>query len=938
MARSSPFQPGFSSGEWGPRVKGRVDSERFRTAADLLLNYLPTTQGPLVPRPGFKYVGNDAKDPSKPPAFIEFKFSNTQNYILEFGDKYVRFYTNQGQITTSSTNFKVQGAWGTVNVAHASSLVFAIRPTALSNPDEFISQTSVLAAGSILEIASPYAYPHVHDIKYAQKDDTIYLVCSSYPEYKLLRFGNTHWDLKRVNHLDGPYLPLNSYRHPGDSTRVTIIAGAPAIIYGDSSADYQASTGPRRMVSNMADNGAGLIRVTTTAAHEFYDGDKVFITGVAGTVEANNGTSTIAAMSWQVKRVNSTNVDLLGSAFSNAYVGSGALYPAILEPIATNAQNGVFSDVGRVIGLVRTDGGRAWGRIERVRNMAFFDFHVNSENSPIVTGSSTSVIVENWYLGVWSRLNGYPQAVTFHQDRKFLAGTPQYPQQIDASVTSEYENFASSGSSSVVADDSAIQRTLASAEKNPIFWLKSETNGLLAGGADVEWKITPSNQAAALTPSNFNAAPTSYFGSHNTDAVQAGNATLYVQRGQRRIRELNYFFQVDTYRSTDMAELSEHLAQPGIAELWVQKEPVAVIWGKRTDGQLVSMVYGRDDQTLKVGWSRHQLGGQSDSAGSAPIIRTGAVIPSPDGTFDQLWVATQRFINGTTVCNIEYMTRLSDDETEQEDIFNVDCGGSYDSPINISGITSAAAAVITTNTSHLLANGDLVKLSEIVGLNSSFTNADGVVFNSNLFNARVFMVGSSTANIFHPLDPATNVPVSSVGYSAYFSGGEVRKMVSSISGATWLKNERVAVLADGKIHNPVVINSAGVLALEYSAAVVQFGLPYNMDAKTLRMDSGSADGSSIGKMRRPSKAAFMLHRVGEMYVGPSFDKLTPLADVENFKADNNNADMPVPLFSGIARQPLSNGHDLDGQICFRQKSPLPGMVQTLTIIMETNDV
>ena len=168
MAKSSPLQPSFSAGEFGPKVTGRVDSERYKQGLEIGLNYLPTTQGPLIPRPGDKYSGADAKDPSKPPAFLEFKFSDNQNYVMEFGDKYVRFFTDGAQITTTSTVFKVFGEVGTRNVTFNSSLFFASRSSPIAGVGELIISSSVVLASSILEIASPYSYPHVHDLKIAQ--------------------------------------------------------------------------------------------------------------------------------------------------------------------------------------------------------------------------------------------------------------------------------------------------------------------------------------------------------------------------------------------------------------------------------------------------------------------------------------------------------------------------------------------------------------------------------------------------------------------------------------------------------------------------------------------------------------------------------------------------------------------------------------------------
>lgn len=64
-------------------------------------------------------------------------------------------------------------------------------------------------------------------------------------------------------------------------------------------------------IGGAADNGAGLIRITTSAAHGYDDGDWVRVNGVAGTTEANGF--------WQIRYVSTTTFDLIGSAFVNTY-------------------------------------------------------------------------------------------------------------------------------------------------------------------------------------------------------------------------------------------------------------------------------------------------------------------------------------------------------------------------------------------------------------------------------------------------------------------------------------------------------------------------------------------------------------------------------------------------------------------------------------------
>lgn len=67
-------------------------------------------------------------------------------------------------------------------------------------------------------------------------------------------------------------------------------------------------------ISGAADNGSGLIRITS-AANPFRTGERVQIRSVGGTVEANN--------KWDVTRISGTTFDLIGSTFSNAYTSGG---------------------------------------------------------------------------------------------------------------------------------------------------------------------------------------------------------------------------------------------------------------------------------------------------------------------------------------------------------------------------------------------------------------------------------------------------------------------------------------------------------------------------------------------------------------------------------------------------------------------------------------
>jgi len=72
-----------------------------------------------------------------------------------------------------------------------------------------------------------------------------------------------------------------------------------------------------RIVTACVNNGVGLIRITTSAVHGRTTGNKVFISGITGCVEANGG--------WIVTVISTTVIDLQGSAFVNPRISGGSV-------------------------------------------------------------------------------------------------------------------------------------------------------------------------------------------------------------------------------------------------------------------------------------------------------------------------------------------------------------------------------------------------------------------------------------------------------------------------------------------------------------------------------------------------------------------------------------------------------------------------------------
>lgn len=71
-------------------------------------------------------------------------------------------------------------------------------------------------------------------------------------------------------------------------------------------------------ITNVANNGVGLIRITTSGNTSFATGDLVWGVGIVGATEANGR--------WTATVINPTTIDLQGSTFTSAYVSGGQLW------------------------------------------------------------------------------------------------------------------------------------------------------------------------------------------------------------------------------------------------------------------------------------------------------------------------------------------------------------------------------------------------------------------------------------------------------------------------------------------------------------------------------------------------------------------------------------------------------------------------------------
>lgn len=222
------MQKSFNSGEWAPQLYARVDLEKYRAGAALLENFFVDYRGGASSRTGTEYVLQTFKS-SGNVRLIPFTAAENVNYILEFGDQYIRFFIDQAPVlesttynitgitqanpgvVTVATPFAV-GDWffvtGVGGMTELNGNYFIVGPGStgttivlhdlFGNPVDttgFPAWTSGGTVDRVYTIASPYTSAEVFGIKYSQEIDFMILCHSNHPAQVLTLIAFDNWTI-----------------------------------------------------------------------------------------------------------------------------------------------------------------------------------------------------------------------------------------------------------------------------------------------------------------------------------------------------------------------------------------------------------------------------------------------------------------------------------------------------------------------------------------------------------------------------------------------------------------------------------------------------------------------------------------------------------------------------------------------------------------------
>lgn len=873
------YQRAFNGGEVSPSMFARIDDGKYQTGMALCKNFLIEPQGPIVMRPGFKYV-NHTKHAGKKARLIPFNFSISQTMVLELGERYVRFHT-QGQ-------------------------------TVLGNN------------GQPYEIETPYIEADLFDIHYVQSADVMTLVHPNYPPKELRRYGATDWrlvDIKFGSSLSAPTGLSASQTINKDVTNPTDYKRTYAVtaLLADGTEESVRSSsvtidcnpygdGSYNTIRWNAVVGAGLYRVyrdqggvwayvgqtdTTQIIDEnitpdasitppHYD-DAFYSSKGITSVRVNNGGSGYEPTKYITDFVNVCEYD-----WGDGYKQQSTGLPVNIQSKANLTWeiedpngHGSGADIRLITGeTYAATGGPASGGLTacvtgieiRSRGIGYdnpklvikchnrnwqlatlyrFPLTTSHDVPKIAVTDSTGYgadlvpVIENGrVVSVTIRSGGqnysspnlsvvsstgsgaslsanvgqapdYPGAVSYFEQRRWFGGTQNRPNNLWATRPGTEADMSFSLPSQ---SDDRIAVRVAAREANRILHIVPLAQLMLMTGA-AEWRVSPLN-SDAITPESMSVRPQSYVGASNVQPLVVGSSMIYGAGRGGHLRELGYNYEAGGYISGDVCLRAPHLFDNlTIVDLAYSKAPSPVVWAVSSSGKMVAMAYVPEQQV--GGFSTIETKGSIESA---------CVVA--EGDEDIVYVEVMRTVNGQAVRFVERMNERQ--YTDLKECVYVDCAGTY--------------------------------------------------------------------------------------------RGEAKK---EITGLTWLEGETVSILADGAVEPQQVVKD-GKITLTYPAEIVHVGLPFIADMKTLPAAMALQDGSyGSGHKKNVREVFFRVVNSSGTQAGPSFDKLSEYPSRSTEFAGN----VPEPITDEIGFQ-IQPQWSQSGQVCVRQKYPLPLRIVSMTTVLE----
>ncbi len=717
----------FSGGKFTPLIDVRFDTEKYPSGCRIVDNMIPTIYGPVTRRPGTLYRAN-VDDDDKKSRMVDFIFSATIAYEVEFADQIINVYFNGTAVDT--------------------------------------------------DITSPYLEADLPQLQFKQSADVMWITHPSYNPRKLSRVSATEFTLDKISFETGPFIERNDIAEEDDVTIAvtgytvaTATAGAAGVgtftmtsatdisglfsankrfyitnstgndgaytVHETTATDYTGTTVTiytNEVIGDGTNDGqimvaGGTVTLTVSSA-TFTTGDSGHIDSLFKLTHKREQTITKLEKITAAAVVRSTPIDVKGDwSFTTHGNWEGVAeiqrmedgtnwetfrtYTSVMSDGkgSRNIQKSDIEDADGVIYRIQYDEGAAAPAESSFNADLVVDestqdsiFKITAVAST-TSATATAIVAANeddatkrWAEGAWSNVRGWPSAITFFEERAIYGFTNSDQQDIYLSKIGDFENFTAG-----ILADSAFTLTLPTANRGR--WLGA-LEMLAAGTTGEEWRIRSSAIDEALKPSPI---PTvkeqTAFGSADIQAMGVNEALIFVDFVARKVREFTFSDPKQKYVAPDLTALAEDIMSGGITSMAVQKRPDSIIWFTISNSPyLISMTYEREQNV--VAFAEHPLGGDGIAE---------SICITPGTAEDVITLTVKRTIDGSTVRFIEEMQpRDWGSTTNATNSFFVDAG-----------IVDTSGSTTITNLGHL--EGEEVAVLVDGAVQASKTVSDGKI-------------------------------------------------------------------------------------------------------------------------------------------------------------------------------------------------------------------
>ena len=497
----------------------------------------------------------------------------------------------------------------------------------------------------------------------------------------------------------------------------------------------------------------------------------------------------------------------------------------------------------------------------------------------------------NWDEQVFSDVNGYPRAVTFHENRLFFGGVTSLPDGLQGSKVGQFFNF----DVGTAQDNDSVQIQIASNEINEIRHLISgKVLEILTNTSEFYLKPQVSKP---ITPVDVQIIRQTTIGAQEKAMPRIfDGATIYVQTNGKTVREYLYSSSFEEFTSLAISLESNHLIGTPTDTAYINAIPDRTeqfYFVVNADGTMA--VYSSQREQKIFGWSLWSTDGNIESVAC---------------TTNFIYVVVKRVINSSTVYYLEQFASTSFDIPTDMTVTKT-LSGSYQphgSPLT-NGTTSSSTNVIVNGMTSAPQIGEKFTFA---GNATVFTvNAVSATSNSNEYSITV-NAAKSTAN-----DVALTF-TSSRTWSGLNTTPDMRgKTVYGTSGST--EGGSINYYGDG------VVNSSGVVVLDSATSAVDIGLDYTLEINTMPVDGAITRSLGASPLtnapRKISKAILELSSSYNIKVNDTDILIGTVSNLDTSAALNSFTGKKNVFFLGYDNEPF---------LTITQSAPLPLRILGIT--------